>query len=94
VLERCQRGCPASAGTLWSLGKLNARPPELLPLLATCVEQLLQELDMWEVGNVMTAFSRLQYTPKSPSLLPALMGRALVRGQLLFVIVCPVHAKL
>lgn len=88
MLERCQSGCPASAGTLWSLGKLNARPPELLQLLATRVEQLLQELDMWEVGNVMTAFSRLQYTPSSPSLLPALMELALVRGRLLFVTLC------
>lgn len=66
------------AGTLWSLGRLNARPPQLLALLTARIEQLLPGTTVKEVGTAMTALWRLQYTPESPSLLPALMKRALV----------------
>jgi hypothetical protein len=68
------------AGTLWSLGRLNARPPQLLALLTARIEQLLPGTTVKEVGTAMTALWRLQHKPKSPSLLPALMKRALVSG--------------
>ena len=68
------------AGTLWSLGRLNARPPQLLALLTARIEQLLPGTTVKEVGTAMSALWRLQYKPKSPSLLPALMKRALVSG--------------
>lgn len=69
------------AGTLWSLGKLQFRAPQLLPLLAAQISQHLPDLDVWEVSNVITAFSRLQYMPESEQLLPALMQQALVRSR-------------
>jgi hypothetical protein len=51
-----------------------------LALLTARIEQLLPGTTVKEVGTAMTALWRLQYAPKSPTLLPALMKRALVSG--------------
>lgn len=70
------------AGLLWGLSKLQSRPQALLRKIETNVEQYAQQLQPLELGNVLTSYARLKYTPAASQLLSSLMQRSQARPTL------------